>query len=189
MYCMTNRSAITLIKRLRAAGVTVLTPEMATENPDSNGNGHTQFAGLAKNYWESEEDVVGAGDYYTRIKVDGIIGIMAFACGPDSLMMNLVQRQAHSAGIPYMSLTVEEHTAEAGIITRIEVIPGYDTQGKEEERTMRITFPHIGNAYIAVKAMLDPLGVDYCSAAEVQQEDFIAGHQVLSRRGLHSVQA
>ncbi|MFA5629600.1 MAG: hypothetical protein WC958_05065 [Dehalococcoidales bacterium] len=26
---------------------------------------------------------------------------------------------------------------------------------------MRITFPHIGNAYIAVKAMLDPLGVDY----------------------------
>ena len=40
-----------LIKRLRAAGVTVLTPEMATENPDSNGNGQTQFAGLAKNYW------------------------------------------------------------------------------------------------------------------------------------------
>ena len=64
--------------------------------------------------------MVGAGDYYTRIKVDGIIGIMAFACGPDSLMMNLVQRQAHYAGIPYMSLTVEEHTAEAGIITRIE---------------------------------------------------------------------
>ncbi len=26
---------------------------------------------------------------------------------------------------------------------------------------MRITFPHIGNVYIAVKAMLDPLGVDY----------------------------
>jgi predicted nucleotide-binding protein (sugar kinase/HSP70/actin superfamily) len=109
-----------LIKRLRAAGATVLTPEMATENRDSNGNGQTQFAGLAKNYWESEEDVVGAGDFYTRIKVDGIIGIMAFACGPDSLMMNLVQRQAHAAGIPYMSLTVEEHTAEAGVITRIE---------------------------------------------------------------------
>ncbi len=26
---------------------------------------------------------------------------------------------------------------------------------------MRVTFPHIGNIYIAVKAMLDPLGVDY----------------------------
>ncbi len=109
-----------LIKRLRAAGVTVLTPEMATEAPDSNGNGHTQFAGLAKNYWESEEDVVGAGDYYSRIKVDGIIGIMAFACGPDYMMMNLVQRQARSAEIPFMSLTVEEHTAEAGVVTRIE---------------------------------------------------------------------
>ncbi|MDD4924107.1 MAG: acyl-CoA dehydratase activase-related protein [Dehalococcoidales bacterium] len=109
-----------LIKRLRADGITVLTPEMAPEAPDSNGNGHTQFAGLAKNYWESEEDVVGAGDYYTRIKVDGIIGIMAFACGPDSMMMNLVQRQARSANIPFMSLTVEEHTAEAGVVTRLE---------------------------------------------------------------------
>ena len=109
-----------LIKRLKAAGVNILTPEMAPEAPDSNGNGHTQFAGLAKNYWESEEDVVGAGDWYTRIKVDGIIGIMAFACGPDSMMMSLVQRQAHSANIPFMSLTVEEHTAEAGVVTRIE---------------------------------------------------------------------
>ncbi len=109
-----------LIKRLKAAGVNILTPEMAPETPDSNGNGHTRFAGLAKNYWESEEDVVGAGDWYTRIKVDGIIGIMAFACGPDSMMMSLVQRQAHSANIPFMSLTVEEHTAEAGVVTRIE---------------------------------------------------------------------
>jgi predicted nucleotide-binding protein (sugar kinase/HSP70/actin superfamily) len=88
-----------LIKRLRAAGVTVLTPEMAPENHDSNGNGHTQYTGLAKNYWESEEDVVGAGDYFTRIKVDGIIGIMAFACGPDSLMMSLVQRQIGRAHV------------------------------------------------------------------------------------------
>jgi len=109
-----------LIKRLRAGGIKVLTPEMAPLITDSDSNGHTQFKGLAKNYWESEEDMIDAGEYYTRIGVDGIIGSMAFACGPDSLMMNLVQRQARNAGIPFMCLTVEEHTAEAGVVTRLE---------------------------------------------------------------------
>jgi len=46
---------------------------------------------------------------------------MAFGCGPDSLMMDMVQRQAtRLRTTPFMSLTVEEHTAEAGIVTRLE---------------------------------------------------------------------
>jgi predicted nucleotide-binding protein (sugar kinase/HSP70/actin superfamily) len=35
-------------------------------------------------------------------------------------MMHLVQRQAQKADIPFMYLTVEEHTAEAGVVTRLE---------------------------------------------------------------------
>jgi predicted nucleotide-binding protein (sugar kinase/HSP70/actin superfamily) len=124
-----------LIKRLHKEGINILTPEMAPELPDSNGNGHTEFTGLAKNYWESEEDVLGAGEYYTRIKVDGIIGIMAFACGPDSMMMSLVQRKARAAGIPYMSLTVEEHTAEAGVVTRLEAFLDMIYRAKRKEIT------------------------------------------------------
>jgi predicted nucleotide-binding protein (sugar kinase/HSP70/actin superfamily) len=46
--------------------------------------------------------------------------MMAFGCGPDSMMMNLVQMKAHAEAVPFMSLTIEEHTAEAGILTRIE---------------------------------------------------------------------
>jgi predicted nucleotide-binding protein (sugar kinase/HSP70/actin superfamily) len=123
-----------LIKRLRSEGIKVLTPEMVPIIPDSGDNGQVEFAGLAKNYWESEEDVVGAGEYYAKRRVDGIIGAMAFACGPDSLMMNLVQRQAHTAGIPYMCLTVEEHTAEAGVVTRLEAFLDmiYRTKRREE---------------------------------------------------------
>ena len=82
-----------LIKRLRAAGVTFLTPEMAPETCNSNYNNHPGLAGLADNYWEAGEDVVGAVSYYTHMKVDGIIGIMAFGCAPDSLMMDVIQRR------------------------------------------------------------------------------------------------
>jgi predicted nucleotide-binding protein (sugar kinase/HSP70/actin superfamily) len=72
-------------------------------------------------YWTYEDEVVGAGGHYLESGATGVIGIMTFGCGPDSVMMDMVQRQAiRLKAIPFMSLTVEEHTAEAGIITRLE---------------------------------------------------------------------
>jgi predicted nucleotide-binding protein (sugar kinase/HSP70/actin superfamily) len=74
-----------------------------------------------RSYWTFEEEVVGAGEHCLKNSVDGIIGIMAFGCGPDSVMMDLVRRQAiRLRTTPFMSLTLEEHTAEAGVITRLE---------------------------------------------------------------------
>ena len=65
--------------------------------------------------------MVGAGGYYLESGVDGVIGIMTFGCGPDSLMMDVVRRHAARLGnTPFMSLTLEEHTSEAGLITRLE---------------------------------------------------------------------
>ena len=64
---------------------------------------------------------MGSGGHYLEAGVEGVIGVVAFGCGPDSLMMDMVQRQAIKLGTtPFMSLTLEEHTAEAGIITRLE---------------------------------------------------------------------
>jgi predicted nucleotide-binding protein (sugar kinase/HSP70/actin superfamily) len=111
-----------LIPRLQEDNIKVLTPGMFPgEGIESPGQ-----------YWEAEADVIGAGDYYVQHKVDGIIGIMAFSCGPDSLMMHLVQRQAQQAEIPFMSLTVEEHTAEAGIITRLEAFMDMIYRGRRK---------------------------------------------------------
>jgi predicted nucleotide-binding protein (sugar kinase/HSP70/actin superfamily) len=108
-----------LIEKLRSYSIEVLTPEMVPRIP-AKTNINAEFTGLASRYWESEEDMIDAGNFYIDSKVDGIIGMMSFGCGPDSLMMHLVQRQAQNADIPFMNLTVEEHTAEAGIVTRVE---------------------------------------------------------------------
>jgi len=107
-----------LIKRLRARHIAVLMPEMVPALPAGTTDGARPGAG--DGYWESSEDVVGAGNYYISQRGDGLIGVMPFACGPDSLMMHLVQRRAQNADIPFMCLTVEEHTAEVGVITRLE---------------------------------------------------------------------
>lgn len=106
-----------LIHRLQQAGCRVLTPEMLTEQELESAI--VRLAGRA--YWTYEEEVVGAGGHYLQSDVDGIIGIMTFGCGPDSLMMDMVNRQANRLQkASFMSLTLEEHTAEAGLVTRLE---------------------------------------------------------------------
>ncbi len=106
-----------LIHRLERAHNKVLTPEMPTA--EELQSAITRLVGRA--YWTYEEEVVGAGEHYLASEVDGVIGIMTFGCGPDSLMMDMVRRQAaRLRTTPFMSLTLEEHTAEAGIVTRLE---------------------------------------------------------------------
>jgi len=106
-----------LVHRLECAGYKVVTPEMLT-----TGELDTAVVQLASRaYWTYEEEVVGAGGYYLQSDINGIIGIMAFGCGPDSVMMDAVRRQAARLGtVPFMCLTLEEHTAEAGVVTRLE---------------------------------------------------------------------
>jgi len=106
-----------LIHRLEQAGSRVLTTEMLTKEELRSATARL----VVKAYWTYEDEVVGAGEHYLTGGVDGIIGIMTFGCGPDSLMMDIVRRRAAKLGaVPFMSLTVEEHTAEGGIVTRLE---------------------------------------------------------------------
>jgi len=106
-----------LVHRLEQAHNKVLTPEMLT-----SGKRESAIARLTgRAYWTYEEEVVGAGEHYLQSGVDGIIGIVTFGCGPDSLMMDMVHRQAgRLKTTPFMSLTLEEHTAEGGVVTRLE---------------------------------------------------------------------
>jgi len=106
-----------ILQRLQGAGCRVSTPEMVPEEILQSVVNKL----LGRSYWTSEEDVVGAGGYYLDGRIDGVIGVTAFGCGPDSLMIDTVRRHASNLGnAPFMNLTLEEHTAEAGIITRLE---------------------------------------------------------------------
>ncbi len=72
-------------------------------------------------YWANQYEMTGcAGHYFTDNKIDGIITITAFGCGPDSLMLEDIKRKAKNYSKPILNLTVDEHTGEAGFITRIE---------------------------------------------------------------------
>ena len=119
-----------LVHRLEQSGNRVLTPEMVTT--DKLESAIINLTGGA--YWTYEEEVVGAGGYYLQNEADGVIGIMAFGCGPDSLMMDTVRRQAaRLKTTPFMCLTLEEHTAEAGVVTRLEAFTDMIHRRKRRE--------------------------------------------------------
>jgi len=89
-----------LIHRLEQYGSRVLTPEMLTT--EELEAAIIRLGGRA--YWTYEEEVVGAGGYYLQSGADGVIGVMAFGCGPDSLMMDVVRREAvRLRTTPFMS--------------------------------------------------------------------------------------
>ncbi len=72
-------------------------------------------------YWANEYDMTGsAGHYLKDNKIDGVITLTAFGCGPDSLMIERITRKAKRFNKPLLNLTIDEHTGEAGFITRLE---------------------------------------------------------------------
>lgn len=72
-------------------------------------------------YWANEDEMTGsAGHFLKDNKVDGVITITAFGCGPDSLMVERITRRAKQFNKPLLNLTIDEQTGEAGFVTRIE---------------------------------------------------------------------
>lgn len=75
----------------------------------------------AEYYWANEHEVTGiAAHYIDSPEIDGLLTMTAFGCGPDSLMIERITRKAKQHKMPLLNLTIDEHTGEAGFITRLE---------------------------------------------------------------------
>jgi len=110
--------SVDLVKKLRNLGVRVLTAEMIPK-----GKLLEQARKIPKNlFWNFSNQVMRAALYFIdEKKIDGIIHVTAFGCGPDAMVDKMIELEAKAKGkIPFMTITIDEHTGEAGIITRLE---------------------------------------------------------------------
>lgn len=73
-------------------------------------------------FWYYSNQVCWAGLYLLENKkfIDGIIHVTAFGCGPDAMVDKTLELEAKNAGVPFLSLTIDEHTGEGGVQTRLE---------------------------------------------------------------------
>ncbi len=72
-------------------------------------------------FWTDGKKIIGAAySLLEKNSIDGIIYLSAFGCGLDSVLVDLIQRKATSKGVPFLLMTMDEQTGEAGFNTRLE---------------------------------------------------------------------
>lgn len=79
--------------------------------------------------WTHSKEMLASINYY-QDKVDGIIIISSFPCGPDSLSNELISHKIKTT--PVITLIFEDLNSEAGIITRLESFVDILTNIKEK---------------------------------------------------------
>jgi predicted nucleotide-binding protein (sugar kinase/HSP70/actin superfamily) len=111
------------IKKLRDQDVEVLTIENLPEYIFKKPVIVNPKGGRLRNYWVHEEEIMQAIRFFLnkgRKEIDGVIFLISFACGPDSLISELIMRDMKVVGLPFLEIIMDEHSGEAGMMTRIE---------------------------------------------------------------------
>jgi len=104
-----------LMKKLNKLGVGVITEEFADDSLSSLAVSKL----YKKPFWTFARNNYGfAIQAASNNSVQGIIYISSFACGIDSVVIQLINDKIQD--FPFMVLKIDEHTGEAGLDTRIE---------------------------------------------------------------------
>lgn len=106
-----------ILKKLNDKGVEIITPNDIDEK---EWRLHSENK-MKRIFWTEGRKVVGsAGSVIENNTVDGIIYLSAFGCGLDGVLAYLIEQNSQKKNIPFMTMTFDEQTGEAGVNTRIE---------------------------------------------------------------------
>lgn len=102
--------------KLEKMGVGVKTLEML-----SHERAHKAASEVTTDmYWTFNKEIMGATQLYIEERIDGVIYLTTFPCGPDGLCTDLAIR-TFSKRVPIMNLVFDELEGEAGLDTRLEI--------------------------------------------------------------------
>lgn len=121
--------SVGVVNKLKKLGVKVIAIENLPAGPLSRQN-----SDLDKILFWTFSDWVLRGTHYLfkTGSVDGIIHLTAFGCGPDSMVDKLMELASKKYNnIPFMSLTIDEHSGDAGVSTRLEAFTDMVRRKKE----------------------------------------------------------
>ena len=120
-------------------------------------------------YWPNGQKMIAAAQFVAR--TDGLYAVFIsnFRCGPDSFIWHYVTEELK--GKPFLHLEVDEHSADAGMVTRIEAfldsLKGAEQNEKKEftvirprpspskppvDRTLYFPYMHDGAYFVAAAA-------------------------------------
>jgi predicted nucleotide-binding protein (sugar kinase/HSP70/actin superfamily) len=117
-YCLYDSCFnLNLLERLAAYKVKLVTPEMIPAA--FRGVGSARLP--KKLFWTMGRSQMDALEWMLNgTAVDGFIHVAPFACGLEAFIGDLLERRIRNARKPLLKLNFEEHSGEAGMITRLE---------------------------------------------------------------------
>lgn len=122
--------SVNVLGKLKGLGVSVLTAD----------NIHPVLLSLQRNcnlpkrlFWTFSDIALKAANFlFKQGRVDGVLHLTAFGCGPDSFVNKFIEMKAKEhRNIPFMTLMIDEHTGEAGVATRLEAFVDMVRRRKE----------------------------------------------------------
>ncbi|MCK4966586.1 CoA activase, partial [bacterium] len=122
-------------------------------------------------YWKYGQKILSVSEIGKKYKNLYSVYITNFGCGPDSMINHVFQ---HKMGdMPYLQLELDEHTADAGVLTRCEAFLDSikSIEGKEfaaeapslvsEQKTIeKLYIPYMCDHALAVAAAFRNSGID-----------------------------
>lgn len=109
--------SVNLLKHLKQLGVNIWTMEMVSEAE------LTPYRTVMKknHFWHFSNRVMWSLFYFiNKTSLDGVIHVTAFACGPDAMVDKFMELELKERKIPFLPVIIDEHSGEAGLITRLE---------------------------------------------------------------------
>jgi predicted CoA-substrate-specific enzyme activase len=141
-------------------------------------------------YWRYGQRILAAGKIIKEDPRLYAVYISNFGCGPDSFISHFFRDL--SKGKPYLQLEIDEHSADAGAITRCEAfldsLKNVETkkglsmrrEKAKTDRTKKIYIPYMCDHSFAVAAAFQACGVDADVFPESDEETLYWGRKLTS---------
>jgi len=148
-------------------------------------------------YWPNGQKILAAARIVARDKKLHAVYLGNFRCGPDSFLAHFVHEEM--AGKPYLEIEIDEHSADAGMITRYEAfldsLRGSRKNKREKEKVYRpgvmdsspsedriLYFPYMCDAAYAIAAAVRSCGLKSDVLPMQDKEALELGRQNTSAR-------
>ncbi len=155
------------------------------------------FESYRNMYWPNGQKIIAAAQLIARTSGLYAVYLSNFRCGPDSFIHHYVTEELK--GKPFLHLEVDEHSADAGMITRIEAfldsLKGAEMNAKNSPEIKRprkspaapqkdrvLYFPYMNDAAYLVSAAARAAGIRSEVLPKQTEEDLAIGRKYTSSK-------
>jgi predicted nucleotide-binding protein (sugar kinase/HSP70/actin superfamily) len=180
-----------LVEKLIAQNVMPIPVDMLDLTP------YNIFVNYRNMYWPNGQKIIAAAQHVA--KTDGLYAVYLsnFRCGPDSFIWHYVTEELKNK--PFLHLEVDEHSADAGMVTRIEAfldsLKGSEQNEKKDAKIFRprpspasppkervLYFPYMNDGAYMLAAAARSIGVPSEVLPRQDEEDLAIGRKYTSSK-------